>query len=78
MPSCREVVERAGEYLDRDLGRWERLKVRFHIAMCKHCNRYLRQLEVTMRLMRSLPPDPPSEGVEDRLIEASRRNPPEA
>lgn len=78
MLSCKEVAEKASEYLDRDLGRWERLKVGLHVAMCKHCSRYLRQLELTSKLVRSLPADPPSRLVEDRVIDSFRRARPEA
>ncbi|MBI1869157.1 MAG: zf-HC2 domain-containing protein [Methylocystis sp.] len=78
MLSCEEVVERASEYLDRDLGRWGRLKVRLHIAMCKHCNRYVLQLGLTTRLVRSRPADPLAPHVEDQLIESFRQAPPEA
>jgi hypothetical protein len=53
--SCKEVTERASEYLDHDLSRWEWLKVGLHIAMYKHCARYLQQLDSTMKIVRSLP-----------------------
>jgi hypothetical protein len=74
--SFNEVTERASEYLDREpmgAAEGERLKVGLHIAMCKHCSRYLRQLDRTMKIVRLFPPDPPSRLVEDGRIESLRR-----
>jgi hypothetical protein len=42
MLSCREVTERASDYLDRALPLRQRLAVRLHLFMCQHCRRYLR------------------------------------
>jgi anti-sigma factor RsiW len=67
MLSCKDVTRRASAYLDGDLGSWERLRLRAHLAICKGCRRYLDQLRTTVALLRRLP-GPQAEGAAaDRL-----------
>ncbi|TVR02319.1 MAG: zf-HC2 domain-containing protein [Deltaproteobacteria bacterium] len=52
MLKCREVYEIASDYIDGDLGRWARIQMRLHLAMCRHCSRLVRQLEYGRRIVR--------------------------
>jgi predicted anti-sigma-YlaC factor YlaD len=67
MMSCRDVTARASAYLDGDLGRWERLRLQAHLAICAGCRRYLRQLATTLAVLRRLPSTAPVGEVVDRL-----------
>lgn len=56
MLSCRQVAQMSGALLDGDLRYRERLAVRLHIFMCRHCRRFIRQLRhllVFLRLRRT-------------------------
>lgn len=44
LPSCREASRRQSAALDHPLGFWERIGLGFHLALCKWCRRYGRQL----------------------------------
>ena len=44
MLSCKETAWLISESMDRDLPLMQRLGVRAHLLMCKHCTRYRRQL----------------------------------
>jgi anti-sigma factor RsiW len=55
MLSCREVTERASDYLDRALPLRQRLAVRLHLFMCQHCRRYLRQLRAVVIALGRMP-----------------------
>lgn len=52
MLTCREVVARSSALLEGELGFRERLAVRLHLAMCKHCRRFLRQLTLLVESLR--------------------------
>jgi len=53
MLKCRELAQRhASDYLDGQLSlRW-RWAVRFHLAICTHCRRFMRQITVVRKLLR--------------------------
>lgn len=50
MLTCREVAERADDWLDQDLGPWQALQLRLHLAMCKGCSRFIDQMRATHAL----------------------------
>ena len=65
MLSCRQVTSLASDYLDGALPRRTRIGIRLHLLMCWMCRRYLRQLELTKKVLRSLaggdePVEPPA------------------
>jgi predicted anti-sigma-YlaC factor YlaD len=71
MLSCREVVERSSALLDGDLSLRERMSMRMHLAMCRHCRRYWRHLRLLVRRLRQAQGGelPPPELV-DRIMSA--------
>jgi anti-sigma factor RsiW len=54
MLKCRDLTERASELLDGRATWPERLAVRVHLMMCRHCTRYFRQIELTVKLIRRI------------------------
>lgn len=44
MLSCQKVSELVSQSLDRPLGLRERIGLKLHLAMCRMCNRYRRQI----------------------------------
>lgn len=75
MLSCKELVARSSDFLDRQLSFRERMAVRTHLLACRHCRRFIRQMRLTQATLRILP-----EGVDlelDRLaarLAEQRRN----
>ena len=53
MLTCREVAERAEDWLNQDLSTWQSLQMRLHLAMCKGCDRFIGQMRVTRDLTRA-------------------------
>ncbi|WDR02851.1 zf-HC2 domain-containing protein [Devosia algicola] len=53
MLTCREIGERASDYLDNDMNWRNRVSVRLHLMMCKHCRAYVDQLAKTVQLLRN-------------------------
>jgi hypothetical protein len=45
MLSCKEATRLVSEQLDRELPFWKRFSLRLHVAMCRACSRYMRQVE---------------------------------
>lgn len=80
MLSCRELVERVDDILAGQMTWRERLTVRLHLLMCRHCARYVAQYR---RLMGLLPraTDRASEDEVDRVmsgLQPSKGSPPES
>ncbi|HEX9858255.1 MAG TPA: zf-HC2 domain-containing protein [Paracoccaceae bacterium] len=50
MLTCREVAERAEDWIDQELSLWAALQMRLHLAMCKGCSRFIGQMRVTRDL----------------------------
>ncbi len=48
LPSCREITERASDYLDQSLSPWQRAAFRMHLLMCVYCRRHVRHLDLTV------------------------------
>jgi len=51
MLSCKDITENANQYLEKDLPFFVRLKVKVHLKMCIHCQRYVEQLQTTIQLL---------------------------
>ncbi|MBI5836578.1 MAG: zf-HC2 domain-containing protein [Candidatus Eisenbacteria bacterium] len=79
IPSCRQVVERASDFLERRLRLRERIGVLVHLAMCPGCKAYVEQLRLTIAGLRSLTPagdaGPAREALLRQFREETRRKP---
>lgn len=53
MLSCREVSERASDLIDGRAAWRIRVEARLHLLLCQHCRRYVEQLKLTVRALRS-------------------------
>jgi hypothetical protein len=53
MLSCKEVSERASALIDGERGLFDLLQMRLHLAMCKGCNAFVRQMRTTRDLTNS-------------------------
>jgi len=42
--SCRELVNHADRLLEGDLSFSARIAIKFHLLLCRHCRRYVKQL----------------------------------
>lgn len=69
MLNCKHLVENSSEYLEGDMTRWQRAKTKFHLMMCRSCNRYVKQLQHTITMLRKLGKTEPSEELQSKLNE---------
>jgi anti-sigma factor RsiW len=69
MLRCKEVAERASALIDGELGLFDAIQVRLHLAMCKGCNAFIRQMRQTRALAKAaaLVEDPPAQDAEARI-----------
>ena len=65
MLTCKELSERATDYLESALSPTQLAGVKMHLLMCKHCRAYVDQLAKTVKLLKAagqsasdLTPDP--------------------
>ncbi len=54
MPSCREITERASDYLNQDLPPWQRAAFRMHLLMCVYCRRHVKHLGLTIATLKKI------------------------
>lgn len=71
--SCREVTQSAGDYLDSDVSWSRRMQIRLHLAMCRHCRRYVEQLAISIKALRGIKEDPVAPDTAEQVIAAVRR-----
>lgn len=67
MLTCKEVNDLVTAYLEKRMPLGQRFQFRMHIAMCKHCREYLRQMRTTLKLTGALPDEPIPPDVRDEL-----------
>ncbi|MGH7216902.1 MAG: zf-HC2 domain-containing protein [Nitrospiraceae bacterium] len=53
--TCRDVTDRASEYLDDRLPIMTKVRVGAHLAACAHCRAYIKQIDLVSSALRSLP-----------------------
>jgi predicted anti-sigma-YlaC factor YlaD len=52
--TCRDVTDRASEYLDDRFPILTKVRVGLHLASCAHCRAYMRQIDLVSSALRSL------------------------
>ena len=72
MLNCREITERASEFVDGNLAWHARLRVRLHLMMCRFCEEYIRQMTLVARTLRRLPRQEPSLELHEELLSLFR------
>lgn len=74
MMSCHELTTLASDFIENRLRLRQRLAVLVHIAMCKGCRTYLRQLRLTILGLRKLGQAAgPSSPIDPDLMEHFRK-----
>jgi hypothetical protein len=68
MLNCREITDRASEFLNATLPWHVRLEVRLHLMMCRFCREYVRQMNLVVQTLRRLPGHPPSAELNNQLL----------
>ena len=48
--TCRDVIARLSDYLGRELGPFDVLRIMLHLVGCAPCRAYLRTLRATIRV----------------------------
>lgn len=68
MLNCREITERASDFLDGALPWHVRVQVRLHLMMCRFCREYVRQMALVVGTLRRLPRQQPSVDTQRDLL----------
>ncbi len=68
MLNCREITERASDFIDAALPWHVRLEVRLHLMMCRLCREYVRQLALVVRTLRRLAKPEPAPELNQELL----------
>jgi len=70
--SCAELVELVTDYLEGALSPEDRDEVEKHLAICKGCAEYVRQMRETIAASGALQPEPLSREAREKLLRAFR------
>jgi predicted anti-sigma-YlaC factor YlaD len=64
--TCKDISDTASDYLEGPTTLLQRLHLRLHLTMCKHCRRYVKQLKLTSDVASKIPgpPEPTDEEIE--------------
>lgn len=68
MLNCREVSERASDFLDAALPLSARLQMRLHLLICRICREYVRQMGLVVGALRRLPRHEPAAELRTELL----------
>ena len=68
MLNCKEITDRASDFVDAGLPWQTRLQVRLHLMMCRFCREYIRQIDLLARALRRLPGQEPSPELQQELL----------
>lgn len=68
MLTCKQITELVTDYAEGQLGLTDRLRFWMHIGMCRHCRRYVRQLQATAKALGKLPEPEIPPDLEDELL----------
>lgn len=74
MLRCRELVDHADQLLDGSANRRQRFAIKLHLLMCRHCRRYVRQLQALLQAiprMHGRASDMEVRRVMDRIVDHS-------
>ena len=69
MMTCLQITELVTDYVEGNLGLWQRLMFELHVGLCPHCRAYLRQLRETRAALGRLPPVELPPEIEAELLE---------
>ncbi len=65
MLKCNQIAHMASDYVDNNLNWKDALSLKIHIAMCRHCHRFVRHLRLTIEYAKNIKKDlAPAEKVE--------------
>ena len=67
MLHCDKVTKHVSDSMDRDLSLWQRLGVRMHLLMCKHCAQFAKQLQLIRKMSRKGVDDYPQEQLDESV-----------
>lgn len=72
--ACVELVEKVTDWMDGALTEDDRTHVEEHIAVCRHCARYVSQLRRSIEVLHELPHEAPPPAARAALLDAFRRS----
>ncbi len=75
MLTCKDVCDNATNYLEGPTTLLERINLRVHLLMCKHCRRFVRQFNLTIGVAQELEQDSPSDDEINVLVEKLTKAP---
>ena len=67
--TCKELTELITDYLEGRLSLVQRLRFQLHLGLCRLCRAYIRQVRLTVRILRRLPEESLSPAMREMLLQ---------
>lgn len=67
MLSCKDITQKADQYLEKELPWHTRLSFKMHLFMCVNCRRYISQIGLTIKTLGKFNKETPE--VDDKYLE---------
>jgi len=77
MLHCKDVANKASDYIDKELPLKSRLNIMMHLFMCNKCKRYVDHLRITVKTLAGLhnnPTDTPDEKALKEAVDTFRKH----
>ncbi len=72
MLTCEQLTGLVTDYIEGWLPMRQRFRFRLHVALCRSCRRYLRQMQLTIGALNGLPRQPLPPAKEQELMHRFR------
>ena len=70
---CQQAIELLTDYLENNLSRRQRRRLKGHLRACPNCSNYLEQIRITIRLTGAMEPEELTPDAVDDLTELYQR-----
>ncbi|RDE24482.1 zf-HC2 domain-containing protein [Motiliproteus coralliicola] len=54
MLKCKDIVDQASDYREREMSFGQRLQYRMHLLLCHHCRTFSRQFNASVAMLKRL------------------------
>ena len=65
--SCKDITERASDFVSHRMSRWDRIKYRVHLFICHDCQRFIAQFRATLASLHRRAQTPADTNVDDQV-----------
>ncbi|BCE00536.1 zf-HC2 domain-containing protein [Marinicellulosiphila megalodicopiae] len=74
MLNCKQVTEQTSEYIDGNVTGLGKVRIKFHLLMCKHCRGFVKKIRITKSVVGKLSFAPVDKSKIDDIMDRIERD----